>query len=202
MTGSGGIAADGPDGVSVGGSGGGLPGGSAGVSPPRRLVLTVDEFETLRLWADGPRLPAGFRVDHPHHARTATGNGTGARMNGAVAVGVLGSASAAAGVERRLVERGLATADPAVAGGYRVDPALRLSLTVLSGPELLIQTTASVRGGGRSGRVSVWAAHAVAGPLGVGLVRSAHRRRDDSAAGVGGARRPATGRGGAVGCSG
>jgi hypothetical protein len=121
--------------------------------PARRLVLTVEEFEALRLLAGGPPLPPDFQV-----------LSQGAQMTGRGPVGALGGGALETQVVDRLAGRGLVVD---TAAGLRPHPSLIADLAVLAGPQLLVQLRGDA--GGRGLR----AAYGVAGPLGAGLIRAA-----------------------------
>lgn len=72
-----------------------------------------------------------------------------------------------AAVAATLAERGLVSGDP---GALVVHPSIVADLAVLSAPEVLVETVATVGQG--SARQALRAAHALAGPLGASLVRA------------------------------
>jgi hypothetical protein len=124
---------------------------------PRRLVLHIDDLETLRRLAGAPRLPADFRaVPRPDLAAQPS------------APDDPGGAPAAGDTDRlpALVERGLVVEDPEQPDGWVVHPSIAADLAVLAAPELLLETRVA------AGDDELRAAHAVAGPLGASLVRA------------------------------
>jgi hypothetical protein len=125
---------------------------SAAQLAPRRLVLHLDELESLRVLAGGARLPTDFRAV-PADVADAPSEERG-RDDGL----------------RSLLDRGLITEDGDEPAGYLVHPSLVTNLAVLSAPELLIETRATIGQG--SAQRAVRAAHAVSGPLGASLVRT------------------------------
>jgi hypothetical protein len=123
-----------------------------GREPARRLVFAVDELAELRALAGGPPLPPDFEVTSP-----------AARMRGRKPTGSLGGGAVESTVVDRLAARGLVVV--AAGGGRQPHPSLLADLAVLAGPELLVRVR------GNAGRRGLRAVYAVAGPLGVGLLR-------------------------------
>jgi hypothetical protein len=115
------------------------------------LVLTIEELEELRQLAGGPPLPPDFQVAAPAAQMTRRGP-----------VGALGGGAMETQVVDRLAARGLVLDTD---GQPRPHRSLVADLAVLAAPELLVQVRGNANGRG------LRAVYAVAGPLGVGLLR-------------------------------